>query len=380
MMLVYDRYILRQMSVGMVLVTMGLIGVLWLTQSLHFIEITLNKGASIWVFLKLTLLLMPGFLTVILPVALFTVVLFTYNKLLTDRELVVLRAAGLSHWALARPALKLAGLSVLASLVLNLWIIPRTVAEFRDMQLALRNNLGGIVLQEGQFNQLGDGLTVYVASRNSDGELQGVIVHDERQPTRAVTVLAERGALMKNDEGQPQVLLINGTRRQVSQLNHRLSLLEFESYTVDFGSTRDRETGHRNPEAREMPLLDLFAAKTSVVGVVLQRLYRVEAHQRLSSPLYHIAFALLASACLLTGWFNRRGQADRVILAIGLMVLVQALALGVNNLAAKSLTMLPLMYLVPVLIAVGAGWCLSWTPRRRTKKDEAIPSEQGAGG
>ena len=112
-MLGINRYILRQLAVGMVLVTIGLTAILWLTQSLRFVELTVNKGASVGTFIKLTLLVMPNFLTIILPVALFTVTLFTYNKMISDRELVVLRAAGLSHWALARPAMILAWINVL---------------------------------------------------------------------------------------------------------------------------------------------------------------------------------------------------------------------------------------------------------------------------
>lgn len=95
-------YILRQLLVGTLFISMGLACVIWLTQSLRFVELIVNKGLSIGVFAHLTLLLIPNFLIVILPVSLFAVVLFTYNRLMADRELVVLRAAGVSQWGLAR--------------------------------------------------------------------------------------------------------------------------------------------------------------------------------------------------------------------------------------------------------------------------------------
>ncbi len=348
------RYILRQLAIGMVLVTIGLTGILWLTQSLRFVELTVNKGASIGVFLKLTLLVMPNFLTVILPVSLFAVVLFTYNKLIADRELVVLRAAGLSHWTLAQPALILAAISTVLGFALNIWIIPKAVEEFHQLQWALRSSATNVMLQEGQFNQIGTGLTVYVRARSPAGELLGIIVYDRRNPLHTVTLMAERGALIKTDNGTPKVLMINGTREQVAHDTHRLSLLYFDNYAMEFSDSSD--TGEeRSRDARERSTAELFSVTEAQVGPTAFRQFRVEGHQRLASPLYHFSFALLATACLLAGWFNRRGQTDRLVLAIGLMVGIQAMALGVSNLATRDLALVPLVYLAPLIPAVGGG-------------------------
>ena len=103
-----DRYILRQLLVALAAVTTALVALIWLTQSLHWVELVVNRGLSLRVFLQLTSLLIPGFVAVILPITTFVVVQFTYQRLTGDRELTVMRAAGLSPWALSRPALMLA--------------------------------------------------------------------------------------------------------------------------------------------------------------------------------------------------------------------------------------------------------------------------------
>jgi len=356
-MLGIDRYILRQLAVGMVLVTIGLTAILWLTQSLRFVELTVNKGASIGTFIKLTVLVMPNFLTIILPVALFTVTLFTYNKLISDRELVVLRAAGLSHWSLARPALVLAGICVVLGLVLNLWIIPWSNEAFHKLQYQLRSTATGVMLQEGQFTQISKGLTVYVRARDPKGELLGLIIHDRRNPEKIMTILAERGALVQNDDGTPSVLMFNGTREQVVPGSSRLSLLSFDNYAMQFSDGPDNDDD-RVRDARERSTRELFSLSESEIGPVQFRQFRVEGHQRFAAPLYHISFAFLATACLLCGWFNRRGQASRLVMAVVLMVLIQALALGANNLATKHLMWVPLMYLLPVVCAAVPAWLL----------------------
>src|SRR4028119_2155350 len=100
-----DLYIFRQLAGALLAVTVGLAALVWLTQSLRFIELVLDRGLSFLVFIELTGLLLPSFFAVILPITTFLVALFVYVRLSTDRELVVMRAAGLSQWRLARPAI-----------------------------------------------------------------------------------------------------------------------------------------------------------------------------------------------------------------------------------------------------------------------------------
>src|SRR5271168_4328013 len=113
-----DRYILRQLLVSLAAVTTALVALIWLTQSLKFVELVVNRGLSMRVFLELTSLMIPGFTAVILPITTFVVVQFVYQRLAGDRELTVMRAAGLSQWALSRPALLLGGIAMLCCLAL----------------------------------------------------------------------------------------------------------------------------------------------------------------------------------------------------------------------------------------------------------------------
>lgn len=357
------RYLLRQLTVGMVFVSAALACVLWLTQSLRFVEMIVNKGLSAISFLKLTALLMPTFLVVIIPISLFAVVLFTYNKLNADRELVVLRAAGLSHWGLARPAMILAGAATVAGYLMTTWIIPASVQSFREMQWTVRNDITSILLQEGVFNKFGDGLTIYVRSRSANGELLGILVHDKRKPERPVTLMAERGALVYTEQG-PRVLMVNGNRQELPTGSGRMSLLYFDSYSVDF-ATAAGGSGSRHRDARELSMGELVGASVAELGEVDYRRAKVELHGRLTSPLYNLGFTLIALACLIPADFNRRGQGVEILSAVGLMVASQAAALGVSNLASADLSFIPLVY-AAALLPLGLGlWFLLHPPRRR---------------
>ena len=351
------RYILRQIFEATVFVTIALACAVWLTQSLRYVELIVNRGLSIGLFGYLTVLLLPTFLLVILPISLFCATLFIYNKLLTDSELVVLRAAGLSNLALGRPAIVLSLGVVAVCYSLSLYFLPASFRQFKDLEYTIRNDYSAILLQEGAFNSINDGLTVYVRARESSGELLGILVHDSRDQARPVTMMAERGALVVTEEG-PRVLMIHGNRQEVQRESGQLSLLYFDRYTFDLGEFTGRiESRWRTPEERYLDELIWPDYNNGGDAYYAAKLI-TEGHQRLVSPVYALGFVLIALASLLSGEFDRRGQAERIAVAVGAVVLVQAASIGFQNLAAKFIDAVPFMYLNAAVPIVVSGYIL----------------------
>lgn len=207
-----DRYLFRQLVVALIVVTVSLACVMWLSQSLRYVEMVVTRGLSAGVFIYFTMLLLPTVLAVVVPIALFVAVLFVYSKLTTDSELVVMRALGFSQLRLARPALVLAVLCAVLSYALAIWLMPASYRAFKDLQHTIKTSYSGVLIQEGVFNPLLVGVTVYVRNRTFDGELLGIIVHDDRVPSRPVTMMAERGVLVSGPTG-PRVVMTNGNRQ-----------------------------------------------------------------------------------------------------------------------------------------------------------------------
>jgi lipopolysaccharide export system permease protein len=109
-MTVIDRYIFKQILIATVFVTLVLAALIFLMQSLRFIDLVINSGASgIYIWLQ-TFLYLPGFFEIILPIGTVAAVLFIYNRLTMDSELIVLRGLGFSPARLARPAILLSGI------------------------------------------------------------------------------------------------------------------------------------------------------------------------------------------------------------------------------------------------------------------------------
>lgn len=365
------RYIFRQLALGTALVSLALAFVVWLTQSLQFLQFVINKGLAISAWLKLTMLLMPWFLSVILPAALFLVTLFIYNKLSVDRELVVVQAAGVSRLGIARPALIGGVGAVLLGYLLSLAIVPSSSRAFRELQWTIRNDVSQIMLREGAFNQLGKDLTVYVRSRDRNGDLLGVLIHDTRDADNSMTIMAERGAI-GHDESGARVLLFNGSRQQLAPGTGNLSVLYFDSYTLDFGTLQNTPEGrYQNNRERSTWWLLTVSENAAMPGHIVRRM-NVEGHQRLAEPLHALGFTCIGLAFLLTGSFSRRGQTARIVGAIVTVVLAQAGALGAANLAGKDGTFIPLMYVV-ALLPIAAGMYIIIQPGWGASDRRTIP-------
>lgn len=359
------RYMLKQQLILMVFVTLGLLCVIWLSQSLRFVEMIVNRGLSVSVFLKLTSLLLPSFLAIILPISLFFVVVFTYNKLIQDRELIVMRSAGLSQWALVKPTLMLAVMTAGFGYFLTLFYLPYSYQQFKELQFSIRNDFSSVLLQEGSFTDL-DGLTVYVREVGRDNELLGILVHDSRNQNKQSTMMAKHGALVRTDEG-PRIVLLDGNRQEVNPDDGTMSILYFDRYAVDIAHTAEDPT-LRYRDARERNVFNLLTAMPPNITQRDIAPFRAEGHDRLISPLYAIGFACIALAFLVSSSFSRRGQNGRLLAAIGVMVLSQAIAIAIKNLAAKNPDLIPLMYVNALLpLVLGLYWTFHG-PQIRAKR------------
>ncbi|UPY36239.1 LPS export ABC transporter permease LptF [Sediminicoccus sp. KRV36] len=361
-----DLYIMRQLALSLFAVTVGLAALVWLTQSLRFIELVLDRGLSIWVFLELTGLLLPSFFGVILPITTFVVTLFTYVRLASDRELVVMRAAGLSQWQLSRPAILVAMGAMGICFVLNIWITPASHQAFREWQFEIRNQMAGLLLQEGVFSSVGDELTVYARDRDQGGTLFGILVHDSRERGAPVTILAESGRIISTPQG-PRVTLFNGQRQQVERVvqadgttTMRLSVLTFQENSLDLARA-NRSEGQRFRNAQERTLEELFDPEEGV-SIRDRGRFLAEAHQRLSGPLTAVTFALLALAVSLTGQFRRFGGGFNLFVGCLLMVGLLAVGLSIGNLAARQTVLIPLIWIHALLPGLLSAWVISGMP------------------
>lgn len=348
------RYVMWRLFGPMVLITSSLTLIAWLTQALRFIDMIVNRGLSLTMFLYISALTLPALLWVVLPISTFISSLIVFNRLALDSELVALKNAGLSRFEIIKPALVFGTLVGLVISVIALYLLPASYREFKDIQSYVRNNYASVLLQEGVFSSPSDSLTVYIKERGKNGALRGILVQDSRDEQRPVTFMAQEGKFIPSNNGSPRILLSHGTQQQVDNRSGNLQILYFDSYVLDikaFGATLETM---RWREPQERYLHELFMPDDTPQESQRLKLY-AEGHHRLTWPFYAVFFALLGTAPFIIGQFNRRGYNRRIIVSIVVGGATLSIALALNSLAAQHVYVAPLVY----LFAFGAnGWLL----------------------
>lgn len=362
----YNKYIMGQLASTTLFVAAGLTCVIWLTQSLRFVDLIVNRGLDMLAFIYLTTMMLPSLLGFLLPVALAISTLYTYHKLLADSELVVLKSAGLSRWQLAKPAVVFSAAIVLLGYLISLYLLPVSYRQYKDMQDFARDNYATLLLQEGVFNNPVNGLTVFIRERNSDGTLRGILVHDNRDPSAPVTMMAEEGQLIKTPQG-PSFILKDGNRQEIDHENEQLSFLAFDDYVLDI-SLFTTQQNKRERDEKERFLGELFHPEAGTTAVRRAE-FRAEAHQRLTWPLQNLVLTLFVLAVLLGGQFNRRGNWKRYTVMLVSVGLLLAGAVAVSNIVVKYPPMLVLMYALPIGVCI-----ISFYGILRNPLEKLIPS------
>lgn len=348
-----SRYLFLQALGPFIVASFVLTGIIWLTQALRMLDVLITQGQTLLTFFELTALALPSTLIIVLPISLFCAILYTLHKLISDSEIVVMFAAGVSRWLVALPLLAIAvGTSVLI-LAFSIYIAPAGLRELKSRLYEIRSDVATSIIREGAFSNPADGLTVYVRERGSDGTAYGILVHDNRNPKEPITYMAETGSLVRGPNG-PLFVMFNGNIQRVSRTNSAetgaTTLLYFDKYTYDLSQyMKDRPSfAYEGRERYFHELVD--PAPDDLYGQENRDKLRADAHERLVEGVYPTMLTLIALAALLPAPFNRRGYASRMAMAATIALAIRILGFAVANAAGQNLHIVPLMYLIPTAV------------------------------
>jgi len=355
-------YIGRQVGAAVLLAALVLCFMVWLFRSLDAVDMMLNRGLPVASFLHFASLQLPRFILFVSPMAMFGAAVFTYNKMIMDSEMIVLRAAGLSPLTLAKPVVIVGAAIAAICFYMSLYLVPLTYREYKELEFKYRHDLPKLVLQEGVFASPMEGITVYFRDVGQGGEMEDVFIHDNRNIQEPTTYLAERGRMIESEDGRWMVemskggwqVFRNGTQTVCSPAallqtpSKECAVPRFENFTIDRANNininlKSDEEKRGGRHSREYFFHELLNPPTA--DEKLRDVLRAELHSRLSQPLLPLSCALVGIAFLLSGSFNRRGQLKLVLAAIitasGIIIASYAL----RNYAPKMPIMNVVMYL-----------------------------------
>ncbi|MCT4553032.1 MAG: LPS export ABC transporter permease LptF [Alphaproteobacteria bacterium] len=351
-----DKYIIKQLLTAIGVVVFVLLGIAWLSQIIRLIELFFSHNLPFLSFLRFSSYLLPGLVAIVLPIAFLIAVLFIYNKLISDRELIVMKAVGMDLKALYKPIFVVSVLLFILNFLLNHFIAPYSAVAFKKYKTDFIGDLSQVVLKEKTFNDLASGLTVYVD--NTKGNiLYDIFINDSREKS-SKTIYAEKGQVLKTEKGF-SVVLVNGSLHESksgeTRSEDRITFGKFENYTIDLGLAKEKSMKIFKPKELSTYKL-LTAEKWDFVRKDKINKYKVEGHKRFVMPFYNIIFGMICAMFILSARFSRQGNFKPVFTSVISCLFVYSVYIGAFSFVRKSYEFIYIPYVLTLVLIVFLRW------------------------
>lgn len=378
----FDRYLLSQFMALFGFFSLVLVAIYWLNRTVKLVDQLLSDGHSALVFAEMSALVLPQAIRMVLPLSAFVAVVFVTNRLMTDSELVVMRATGFSAWRLARPVAYFGAIVSVMMLVLVHGLVPASRAKFTVEQSNLSADTTASLMTPGSFMHPDRDVTLFIRSISDRGELEDLFLADDRKP-EARTIFNARRAILARSATGPKLVMYDGTA-QTMDAQGRLALTRFDNFTYSLAASTSDVRPATIDALTSLELMSpppaAAAAGTPDNDALANSLPPArrwaEVQSRTAQALLSVVTAIIGFAALLTGSFSRFGLWRQIGLAVALLIVVQ----GVNTagVAAADRGLAWPAFVAPLLgCAIGGG--LLWWADRPTRRKAALTPTDGGG-
>ena len=366
----FNLYIFNQLLRTTLALTLVLVGIIWLFQTIRILELVVNRGAAVGDFLIMSVASMPLWLMIAIPISGFIAVNWVFSRILADRELLVMQSIGLSPLQLAKAPVALGILLTTFLAVNTVYILPTSFGVYKDLQFKFRNSIPTILLRDGVFIEVVNDMTMFIGSRDDNDIMRDLFIHDARIADRIITMTAQSGEFIERD-GSPTLILQNGERSERNAEGQSGAVLLFDTHSVTITRNSSQQTERATVDINEDSISNLLSPDAAPSPqYYLQR--HAEGHYRIASPWLGLGLALLSAAIILRGQIRRDLWTRRASLNIGACVLVIVAVVVSRGWVTNNANLWPFIHLsvfAPIIIAF---WLLR---QPRETIDETVQNE-----
>lgn len=344
----FSRYVFKQAAAALITILTTLTLLVWIAMALKQLELMTTQNQSFWMFFKMTSLSIPSLLLIVTPLALLIACAHTLNRLNNDSELIILTAAGASVWRITIPFLLLSSIITAFLIFGNVYLQPKSLRTLKSYIVKVRTDMISSVMQAGKFSKAEKGLVFHIRDRNPNGDLLGLLVHDNRKPEEKMTFMAKRAKIIKKDN-TAYMIMFDGHINRHQTARDNVDIVAFDQYMINL-SSMDKKTEKIAYRARESYISELWEADPeNYYNKHKPGTFRAELHDRLTNPLYPTLYILLIVAFLGGAKTTRHGRTNAVIAAFVSSIGFRVLGLVVTNMVRTKAWAVPFLYLVPIL-------------------------------
>lgn len=312
--------------------------------------------------------MIPMFMLIVVPFSCMLSVFLTFLRMGTDRELVAVKAGGVSLYQMLSAPLVFCTLCAAMNIAVALYGVSWGMYNFRSTVMDIANNRARIVVQPGVFNQDIFGLTLFARQVDPDSQVMHNVIFEDRTRDKKnrLTILAETGTFTAEPEtGSLLFALRNGHIYRAD--GEQFGILAFTEYEVRLDLTKifsGIELGEVRP--KELSWEELRAVNTAKKALMdrFQLKAAVEMQKRWALPASCIILGLFAMplACMFEGVRRQMG----VILSLVMFLVYYSLfSLGISTAESGKIAPAIGLWAPNVIFAVAGGFGLFLTVREK---------------
>lgn len=320
-----DRYVLREiigpLGLGFLVYTF----ILLLQFLFASAEMIIRRGLPAPIVGQLVLYSLPNIVVLTIPMSLLLGVLVGIGRLASDSELVALRSTGMSIYRLLRPVLALSALLTVLNGLLMVYLLPQGNRAVSRLYLDILTRTVAQQVEPRVFYNEWQGKVLYIFEASvRNEEWKGVFLADAVPSERQEVIVARRGKLLVEDEGERVVLQLadaikhsfdfHSPKRYETSRHETLRIVLRDRF---LSTERARMASRKGP--RELELGELKQLSRDISATPEQRrLARVGVHKMFAIPAACLVMGLIS---LPLGFTNRHGgRSSGFAISIGVIV------------------------------------------------------------
>jgi lipopolysaccharide export system permease protein len=254
-----DRYIARLVALPLIATLVIAAMLLLLDKMLRLFDFVAAEGGPVSIVWRMLANLIPEYMSLGIPIGLLLGILLAFRGLATRSEIDVFRAVGQSYWRLLRMPFIFAIVLAALNFAIVGWVQPTSRYLYEELRFDLRSGALGASIKVGEFNNLGDNLTMRIEeSRNQGNNLFGIFVFAENKKGQSIAVTAEKGRFLRTDDPDTIILrLTSGTLVHDAPNYRNARVLSFSSHDVPIDLPKIEEFRARGGKDREYTFNEL---------------------------------------------------------------------------------------------------------------------------
>lgn len=369
----FDRYMLSQLLVLFGFFALVLVAIFWINRAVVLFDRLIGDGQTALVFMEFTALGLPKLIATVLPIATFAAAVYVTNRMTTDSELTVLQATGTGPWRMARPVLVFGVCIALSMAVLSNFLVPLAQSQLEEREQEIAQNVTARLLTEGTFLHPSDQITFYTRLIDADGVLRDVFLSDRRNPDTGIIYTAAEAYMVRSGDATT-LIMVDGLAQRLEQNGLRLATAKFADFSFDISGlvSSEKEQNLKLSNTTTPELLTNWSSLSERSGRSIGSVAE-ELHTRIAQPLFCIVAALIGFTTLLVGGFSRFGVWREIVIAFGLLIILDGTRGSLTTQVTNNASLWPLLYLPSFIGAMIASLMLlhaahpSWRARLKRR-------------